>query len=809
MASTAKRYLLAPKGDGGVRPCAFALRPEGCKNGAACKFLHPGATPSPQVVTKPAPVVAEPQAAPVVTWKVDSNPSPARILKVKTESAAVAPIIQEEPAEAKPAKSKKKKEKKEKVAVPAAAVPVILEQAPPPVPKQSKKRKAPVTLTPSQEVIPQPAPVEPAVVAAQDASGKASKQTCVFFKKGTCRSGAACQFAHNNGPTRKAKTPEQQRARLKAKAEAAKAAAAAIVGAGKATTNGVSATTPANVKQPKAKKQKVEQAPQSAPSRPPPPAPAAIQPVVPTPVPAAPPAPAPIVTIPPVVIPEPVPTISRTPAAKRAATVVDDDPFGLAKSEKPTPKRQRKPATTPTAPSSAAPVVQSEPLPVATAPAIVAAAPVVPVAPPAPTQATTAPTLHLSSPATVSSFQNLIANLPITPFKSVAVALDLPHAKEWEPLVARTRSHPNYSAMYSKLGVPAATAAGWAVAGPCGDRCASLPKVLALDCEMCLTKNKETGVRDGKALIRLSVVDGITGATVLDTLVKPEGTIIDMRSDIHGVGVADMAGVTFTVAHAQAAMAALCCPCTVLVGHALDNDLASLKLSHSCVVDTAMLYAVEGEPSASPGLRDIAKAVLSKDMQTGQHDSVLDAATALAVAKAALANVIAGGELVQVPRGPPRKHRADRGGGGQMERKVWDKRLTLLAHRIPRGVTAQHLQELFSVKAGVMPKSVVEPQFSGSEAADDSSGRCYITFASNTHADLAFEAIKGDIRLDVVNRPQKRIYLKGGKTYINVRKMVPVKAAEENPEENSLDDDGDVSSAAEEVEGEEGDSSST
>ena len=78
-----------------------------------------------------------------------------------------------------------------------------------------------------------------------------------------------------------------------------------------------------------------------------------------------------------------------------------------------------------------------------------------------------------------------------------------------------------------------------------------LPQVLALDCEMCMTKDPKTGALNGKDLVRLSVIDGVTGHTLLDTLVRPAHEVVEWRSSIHGVTADLLQGVAFDAKHAQ------------------------------------------------------------------------------------------------------------------------------------------------------------------------------------------------------------------------------------------------------------------
>ena len=57
-------------------------------------------------------------------------------------------------------------------------------------------------------------------------------------------------------------------------------------------------------------------------------------------------------------------------------------------------------------------------------------------------------------------------------------------------LVQRTLAHPKYAANYSFE-----KDASWITASPCGDGCADLPQVVALDCEMCLSEVRNPAVR--------------------------------------------------------------------------------------------------------------------------------------------------------------------------------------------------------------------------------------------------------------------------------------------------------------------------
>lgn len=133
----------------------------------------------------------------------------------------------------------------------------------------------------------------------------------------------------------------------------------------------------------------------------------------------------------------------------------------------------------------------------------------------------------------------------------------------------------------------------------------------------------EEGVES--ALARVSMVN-FHGVTILDKFVRPKERVTDYRTHVSGIQPRmlrkDQGAISLKEAQEEVMRII---EGRVVVGHALQNDLSALLLSHpkSLIRDTSK-YGVFKRMSGgrTPGLKRLAKAILGKDIQSGEHSSV-------------------------------------------------------------------------------------------------------------------------------------------------------------------------------------------
>jgi RNA exonuclease 1 len=155
----------------------------------------------------------------------------------------------------------------------------------------------------------------------------------------------------------------------------------------------------------------------------------------------------------------------------------------------------------------------------------------------------------------------------------------------------------------------------------------------ALDCEMGYTTF-------GMELIRVTIVDWESGNTVLDRSVFPYGEVIDLNTRFSGIrsleeGTRAPDGTilpTISFKEVRTEIFKHVSSSTIIVGHGLENDLNSMRLIHTKVVDTAIRYP-QLKPARTHSLKQLAFKYLGRTIQIGEHDSAEDAIAAMDIVK--------------------------------------------------------------------------------------------------------------------------------------------------------------------------------
>jgi len=171
---------------------------------------------------------------------------------------------------------------------------------------------------------------------------------------------------------------------------------------------------------------------------------------------------------------------------------------------------------------------------------------------------------------------------------------------------------------------------------------------VCFDCEMGYTTQ-------GMELIRLTATSWPSGTTLLDTLVRPLGEILDLNSRFSGVWPDDFTstalicsperppyldeerlptpalGFASSPAVARSQLFDLIAPTTPLIGHALENDLNTVRIIHPSIIDTCILYPHPRGLPVRHALKHLMKKHLDRDVQQDGgrgHDSAEDAISA-------------------------------------------------------------------------------------------------------------------------------------------------------------------------------------
>uniref|UniRef100_A0A674A7V8 REX1, RNA exonuclease 1 homolog n=1 Tax=Salmo trutta TaxID=8032 RepID=A0A674A7V8_SALTR len=143
--------------------------------------------------------------------------------------------------------------------------------------------------------------------------------------------------------------------------------------------------------------------------------------------------------------------------------------------------------------------------------------------------------------------------------------------------------------------------------------------VYALDCEMCYTKQ-------GLELTRVTVINSEL-KVIYDTFVKPESKVVDYNTRFSGVTEEDLENASITLRDVQAVMLNMFSAESILIGHSLESDLFALKVIHSTVVDTAIVFPHRLGLPYKRALRNLMADHLKRIIQDSVegHDSSEDA----------------------------------------------------------------------------------------------------------------------------------------------------------------------------------------
>ncbi|KAF2798305.1 hypothetical protein K505DRAFT_322009 [Melanomma pulvis-pyrius CBS 109.77] len=161
---------------------------------------------------------------------------------------------------------------------------------------------------------------------------------------------------------------------------------------------------------------------------------------------------------------------------------------------------------------------------------------------------------------------------------------------------------------------------------------------VCFDCEMGFTTQ-------GLEVLRITAVSWPTHKPLLDVLVRPLGQLLDVNTRFSGV-TADQyfnaipydpknpttdpneLRIVDSPYVARKLLLSFIGPGTPVLGHALENDLNTIRLIHPTIVDTVILYPHHQGLPYRNGLRNLARIHLGLDIQQGGaagHDSSEDA----------------------------------------------------------------------------------------------------------------------------------------------------------------------------------------
>jgi len=141
---------------------------------------------------------------------------------------------------------------------------------------------------------------------------------------------------------------------------------------------------------------------------------------------------------------------------------------------------------------------------------------------------------------------------------------------------------------------------------------------LALDCEMVECYGSKS------VLARVSIVN-LFGHPILDLYATPPSKVTDYRTRWSGIRKRDLENAP-SFEEVQSKVAQLIKD-RIVIGHAVHNDFAVLKLQHppEQTRDTARFFGKHYFLGKNPSLKKLSESILGVRIQNGEHDSVQDA----------------------------------------------------------------------------------------------------------------------------------------------------------------------------------------
>jgi len=136
----------------------------------------------------------------------------------------------------------------------------------------------------------------------------------------------------------------------------------------------------------------------------------------------------------------------------------------------------------------------------------------------------------------------------------------------------------------------------------------------------------------GFELARVSLVKH-TGEIRYDTCVQPKGRVLDYNTKFSGITVDSLRNCKKTFNQVQNDLVNLISSKSILIGHSLESDLIALRLLHSNVVDTSVVFPHKN-PDYKKALRTITQMYLGVTIQSQEregHDPTEDAVACIKI----------------------------------------------------------------------------------------------------------------------------------------------------------------------------------